>query len=135
MSTETFTLDELCQLVNLDKRTIRYYIQIGLVPRPIGETKAARYSNAHLERLLLVKKWRDSGLSLERIAELFDDDKTPPITARRLRRGEVEVRSHITVCAGVEIQISPAQSELTTEQIRELIRQISAFAETFTKEK
>ena len=46
---ETLTLDELAALVDLPKRTVRYYIQLGLVDRPEGETRAARYGPRHAE--------------------------------------------------------------------------------------
>ena len=48
----TYTLDELCTLAELPKRTVRYYIQLGLVDRPIGETRAAHYTSRQLEQLL-----------------------------------------------------------------------------------
>jgi DNA-binding transcriptional MerR regulator len=133
VSDTTFTLDELARLVNLDKRTIRYYVQIGLIPRPIGETKAARYGKDHLERAALVKNMREAGVSLEGISQALKD-RGAAIAPRKPRSGGVQTRSHITVCAGVEIQISPEASELTTDQVRELIRQIAALAETFAKE-
>ena len=36
MNPRSFTLDELCTLTDLPRRTVRYYVQIGLVPRPAG---------------------------------------------------------------------------------------------------
>ena len=47
---KTFSLDELCTLTDLPKRTVRYYMQMGLVDRPIGETSAAHYLAGHLDR-------------------------------------------------------------------------------------
>lgn len=41
MKTKTFTLEELCALVEMDKRKIRFYIQKGLVDRPEGTGKGA----------------------------------------------------------------------------------------------
>ncbi len=51
-----YPLAELCVLADLPPRTVRYYVQIGLVNRPQGETRAARYGSTHLEQLLLIKK-------------------------------------------------------------------------------
>ena len=48
---KTFTLDDLCTLTDLPKRTVRYYMQMGLVDRPIGETRAAHYLATHLDQL------------------------------------------------------------------------------------
>ncbi len=61
MSDKTFTLDELCTLTDLTKRTVRYYMQMGLVERPIGETRAAHYTSGHLDQLLRVKQLYPSG--------------------------------------------------------------------------
>ena len=64
-SIRTYSLDELCTLSELPKRTVRYYIQLGLVDRPVGETRAAHYSVRQLEQLLLIRKWSQAGVSLE----------------------------------------------------------------------
>ena len=44
MSAKTLSLDELCRPSEHPKRTIRYDIQLGLVSRPVGEARAARYT-------------------------------------------------------------------------------------------
>ena len=77
------TLAELCALVDLPARTVRYYVQLGLVDRPVGETRAARYGARHLGQLLGIRKWQQAGLSLERIAELLggDEDRSAAPTA------------------------------------------------------
>ena len=52
--TQQFTLSELCILADLPVRTLRYYVQNGLVDHPEGETRAARYGPRHLEQALLL---------------------------------------------------------------------------------
>ena len=80
---KTFSLDELCTLTDLPKRTVRYYMQMGLVDRPIGETRAAHYLSAHLDQLLKVKQLSDAGISLERIQKFktVKNCKYPPSPA------------------------------------------------------
>ena len=63
----TFTLDELAMLADLPRRTVRYYIQLGLVDRPIGETRAAHYLAHHLEQLLHIRKCTAAGVPRELI--------------------------------------------------------------------
>ena len=85
--TPGYPLAELCVLADLSPRTVRYYVQIGLVDRPQGETRAARYGTLHLEQLLLIKKWTAAGLSLERIRELLHGEQAPvPPRARAIAR-------------------------------------------------
>ena len=43
MEDKNYTFEELCALTGLSTRTLRYYIQIGLVDKPIGQTRAAHY--------------------------------------------------------------------------------------------
>ena len=123
MIEKTFTLDELCTLTDLTKRTVRYYMQLGLVDRPIGETRAALYVSHHLDQLLQVKKLTESGVSLERIREVMAGGETPVPTQQR-RPGSIEVRSHLFVAPGIEIQISPKEAGMTPEQVRAFIREV-----------
>jgi DNA-binding transcriptional MerR regulator len=117
----TYTLDELCVLTELPKRTVRYYVQLGLVDRPVGETRAAHYTSRHLEQLLQIRKWAAAGVSLERIRELLDG-APPPVAARPRGAGSVEVWSHLVVADGIEITLEPGRAGLTPEQVREFFR-------------
>lgn len=119
----TFTLDELCTLSDTPKRTVRYYIQIGLVDRPIGETKAAYYLGEHLDQLLKIRQLSDAGISLERISEVLSGEAAP-VPPRQRKPGSVEVRSHLFIADGVELEISPEQAGLSPEQVRALIRAV-----------
>ena len=124
-STPSYPLADLCVLVDLPPRTVRYYVQMGLVDRPQGETRAARYGAAHLEQLLLIKKWTAAGLSLERIRELLQGEQAPvPPRARAI--GSVEVRSHLMVADGVDLVIEPGRAGLSPEQVRQFITGVMA---------
>jgi DNA-binding transcriptional MerR regulator len=128
MSEKTFTLDELCTLTDLTKRTVRYYMQLGLVERPIGETRAAHYTSRHLDQLLRVKQLTEAGVSLERIHEVMAGGDTP-VPTRQRRPGSIEVRSHLFVAPGLEIQISPEEAGMTPEQVRTFVREVIQAAE------
>ena len=128
MSEKTFTLDELCTLTDLTKRTVRYYMQLGLVERPIGETRAAHYTSRHLDQLLRVKQLTEAGVSLERIREVMAGGDTP-VPTRQRRPGSIEVRSHLFVAPGLEIQISPEEAGMTPEQLRAFVREVMQAAE------
>ena len=120
---KTFSLDELCTLTDLPKRTVRYYMQMGLVNRPIGETRAAHYLTAHLDQLLKVKQLTDAGISLERIADIQNGEELP-VPPKPRKPGDIQVRSHVHVAPGIELQISPEEADMSPEQIRALVKAV-----------
>lgn len=119
----TYLLSELCALVDLPVRTVRYYVQQGLVDRPEGETRAARYGERQLEQLQLIKKWTSAGLSLDRVRELLQGEE-PGAPERAKRRGSLEVVSRLTIDDGVELVIEPSRAGLTPEQVRAFSREV-----------
>jgi DNA-binding transcriptional MerR regulator len=118
-----FNLDDLCTLSDISKRTVRYYMQIGLMDPPIGSTKAAHYLHQHLDQLLTIRKLSEAGVSLERIREVLSGE-APPLPPRQRQSGSVEVRSHLFIADGVELEISPEQAGLSPEQVRSLVRAV-----------
>ena len=125
-----FYIDELCSLVGMNKRRVRFYIQKGLVDKPEGIGKGAYYTHVHLEQLLAIRKWKDGGLSLDRIQEILDSEKgifrdkkplPPPVLKKR---GSVEVWSHLYISDGVELVIEPKRAGISPDQVRALFREV-----------
>lgn len=121
----TFTLDEIAVLAELPRRTVRYYIQSGLVDRPEGVGKGAYYTQRHVEQLLSIRKWQLAGLSLERIGEVLKQQDSGPLPPAPRRAGTVEVWSHLVVADGVEVTLEPGRAGLSPEQVRAFFREVS----------
>jgi DNA-binding transcriptional MerR regulator len=122
---ERYSIDELSTLAGVTPRTVRYYIAQGLLERPEGEKRGAHYLRRHLEQLLLVRRWTDAGLSLDRVRELLDGAPEDP-PRRAAAPGSVEVWSRITVVDGLEVHLEPGRAGLSPEQVRALVRGITA---------
>jgi DNA-binding transcriptional MerR regulator len=132
---KTFSLDEISVLAELPRRTVRYYIQCGLIDRPQGIGKGAFYSERHVEQLLLVRKWQLAGLSLERIGELLKQPDDRPLPPSPRRAGTVEVWSHLVVADGIELTLEPGRAGLTPVQVRAFFRAVSqAYAQIHESE-
>lgn len=121
---QTYTLAELCDLSGISIRTARYYIQIGLVDKPAGETRAAKYGTKHLEQLLLVQKWVAAGLSLERIRQQIHGAAELPKAGKR--PGTLEVKSHLLLAEGIELVIEPGSAGLSPEAVRGFAKGVMA---------
>lgn len=115
-------LRQLSERAAVSGRTIRFYIQKGLLPGPKGEKRGAYYTDAHLADLLRIKQWQDAGLSLDAIAGLLQAKHEAPIEP--VRPGTVEVRSHLVVAAGLELVVSADRARLTQTQVRQLFRSV-----------
>lgn len=126
----TLSFDELCSATDLPPRKVRYYIQLGLVDRPDGINRWAKYTTRHVEQLLSIKKWQAAGLSLERIRELLhgEPDDLPP---KRQAAGSVEVWSRLLVAPGIELNVEAGVSGLSPDELRTLFRKVmAAYQET-----
>jgi DNA-binding transcriptional MerR regulator len=122
---QTFTLDEIAALAELPRRTVRYYIQTGLIDRPQGVGKGAFYTQHHIEQLVLVRKWQLAGLSLEKIGDVLKQQASGPLPPTPRRSGTVEVWSHLVVAEGVEVNLEPGRAGLSPEQVRAFFRGVT----------
>ena len=122
---ERYSIDELATLAGVTPRTVRYYIAEGLVARPEGEKRGAHYLRRHLEQLLLIRRWTDAGLSLERVRELIAGAPEDP-PRRSAPPGSVEVWSRVTLADGLELHLEPGRAGLAPEQVRSLVRSVAA---------
>ncbi len=134
MGVKIYSLDQIALLADVPKRTVRYYIQLGLVDRPIGETRAAHYTQAHLDQLLKVKQLAAAGVSLERVRDVLSGEP-PPVSLPKRQPGSVEVRSHLYIAPGVELQIAPEEAGLSPERLRRFIRSVMTEWEKIHHEK
>ncbi len=121
---DRLTLDDLASLTGTTARTVRFYIQQGLVSRPEGAKRGAFYVRRHVEQLLMIRRWTDAGLSLDRIRELVAGapEDPPPVAARP---GSVEVWSRVTLADGLELHLEPGRAGLSPEQVRALVRAVA----------
>lgn len=126
------SLQQLSERADVPVRTIRFYIQKGLLAAPEGEKRGAYYTDGHLSDLLRIRKWQEAGLSLDAIADLLQARSEPPVAPAK--PGAVEVRSHLIVSDGLELVVAPERARLTTTQIRRLFLEVQALHTRFLEE-
>ena len=118
----TFTLDQLSALTDLSLRTIRYYIQLGLVDRHEGDRKHARYTQKHVDQVLQVRGMADQGVPLERIKQLIHGIAPKPPAPKAA--GDIAVISKVYVAPGVELHLEPTLAGLSPEKLRKFVRTV-----------
>ncbi|MBF0220172.1 MAG: MerR family transcriptional regulator [Gammaproteobacteria bacterium] len=116
----SFSMAELCKLVEMSPRTIRFYITQGLVDAPGVRGRGAKYGAKQLEQLLTIQKWQQSGLNLEAIKRLLQQGDSPEQLLPRDEPGTIKIWSRITLASGIELHIQPEMAQLTPQQLRQL---------------
>ena len=99
-----FSVGDLADLGGVQRRTVRYYVQEGLLPTPHGVGRGNHYGPEHLERLLKVKTLQEGGRSLDEIRRILNQktkahDEPAPAPERSVWR-------RITLAPGVELNVS-----------------------------
>lgn len=65
-------IGELAERTGLSLRTIRHYDDVGLLPASRSEGGFRVYSGADLERLMVIRRMKPLGFSLEDMGRLLD---------------------------------------------------------------
>jgi len=67
--TPRYAIGDLADLGDVSRRTVRYYVQEGLLPSPFGLGRGRHYGPEHLERLLKIKALQEEGRTLDEIRQ------------------------------------------------------------------
>jgi DNA-binding transcriptional MerR regulator len=101
-----YAVGDLARLAGVSRRTVRYYVQEGLIPAPFGVGRGDHYGAEHLARILHVKAMQDAGKSLDEIRRASSGSRPkgqpqpaaePPIERTLWRR--------LTLAPGVELHV------------------------------
>ena len=74
------SIDELADRAEVSRRTVRFYVQRGLLPAPRGLGRGRHYDASHLHALMRIRAWQEAGVPLA-------------VIARRLQGGDIESES------------------------------------------
>lgn len=124
-----YGVEELAELAGVSRRTVRYYVQRGLLPAPLGVGRGKHYSEQHLEKLVHIRDRQAEGVSLEDIATRVsgafaagEGFVEPPE-----REPQQSSWTRIVLFPGVELHLRGRR--LTDTQIDRLTRQITRVIE------
>ena len=80
---KTYSISELAALGGVSPRTVRYYVQLGVLPPPAGRGLGGKYGPQHLERLLKVRELQREGVHLEQMAAFLERPETKDMVRER----------------------------------------------------
>ena len=111
----TFDLAQLSEQAGVSQRTVRYYIQQGLLPSPDTRGPGAHYGIEHLERLTLIRKLQREHLPLSEIRrrlESLSAEDIRELLAREPERAKGDAAEYIrgVLSEGSAMLFSDAQT-------------------------
>jgi MerR family transcriptional regulator, redox-sensitive transcriptional activator SoxR len=79
-------ISEVARRAGLRSSTLRYYEQIGILPRPHRASGQRRYDETVLRRLAVIERARQTGFTLDEIKQLFFGFRDEVAASDRWRR-------------------------------------------------
>ena len=130
-----YGIKELAELGGVTRRTVRYYVQRGLLPTPLGTGRGHHYTPAHLERLIYIRKWQEAGVSLAEIAARLNGapqtpvsaPEIPPARSTSLRMSSTSLRlegetwRRFVLADGVELHVRASAASCQPWQLARLV--------------
>ncbi len=110
-----YLIEELCTLTGFPRRTVRYYVQEGLVDPPAGRGRGGFYDDRHVAQLVRIRELQDQGYRLDAIRGLLGRQapveaaaEAPPPASRPLPASSW---TRLPVAPGVELHVSAEAAE------------------------
>lgn len=149
MSDDTYKLEDLAKAAGTSRRTVRYYVQRGLLPPPVFKGKDSAYGKDHLVRLKAIKKLQGDYLPLDAIAAELEGKSieeidsiaksgprpvpSPDVTARQIVITTPLVRADAwrrhEIARGLEIHLADDSSTETKELAEKILKLITSLQE------
>ena len=108
---------DLVEATGINRRTIRYYVQMELLPPPLGAGRGHYYLREHLDRLLKIRDLQNKGLSLEEI-RTHDQSEVSPQWIQADPSPEIERVTRIVAAPGIELLITDGATTPTPSEIK-----------------
>jgi DNA-binding transcriptional MerR regulator len=119
-----YGIEELAALGGVSRRTVRYYVQEGLLPAPLGVGRGRHYGSGHLERLHRVKALQEQGLSLDDVRRELERGTGRGRPASAASREEPAVArsawTRLEIVPGLELHVSGERRLPPPGRLREL---------------
>jgi DNA-binding transcriptional MerR regulator len=121
-----YNIEALAKMTGLTRRTIRYYVQRGLIDQPEGGGRGSYYTDRHLDTIEKIKKWSEQGVPLIHMKAMLEG-KAIPVHVDMSTGIRTESWERCSVGDGIELFYRPGL--LTREELLE----IKSFVEDIRK--
>lgn len=120
MKEEKYNIGQLAELTGISRRTIRFYVQSGILQPPKGAGRGHYYTTEHLETLQKIFSLKENRHSLEEIAAIIGCEKPSDVMAMPAPT----IWTRIEITPGVEIHVQGGLYPVTPGRVKKLQKYI-----------
>jgi len=120
MEDRKYTIQEFSELTGFSIRTIRYYVQEGLIDPPAGRGRGGFYFDSQLNQLKLIKSLQEKGMKLSSIIQYLKEGKVEETSYTR------DVWVKYEIIPGFEIHVRREVEEEERKKVFEALRTVKS---------
>ena len=132
-----YNIENLAEAAGVTRRTVRYYIQRGLLDPPCGEKRGSYYTENHLERLNKIQKLAEQGIPLIHIKTMLSghgEEQVPVSTKPLSNLNSIDKTKNLNVATcsswqrlsiNEDIELNFRLGKLSQQQINKIARYIN----------
>ncbi len=111
-----YSIGELAALTGVTRRTIRFYVQKGLLQAPSGLGRGKHYTDEHLEMILKIRELQRDGVRLDRMRQAVEGVAAVP--AEDLERRLV---TRVRIAEGIWLEFSNGENMPSPGKLMQLV--------------
>src|SRR5687767_13640669 len=118
MDSGEMSIGDLADAAGLSRRAIRFYVQQGILPAPLGRGRGRHYDDSHVQALKRVAELQQAGHSLDAIRKILrSPEGVPEAVAAPRENGRskpraalsAELWTRLRLMEGVELHFDAAK--------------------------
>lgn len=114
-----FFIGTLAEAAGVTRRVVRFYVQRGLLPPPLGRGRGSHYNETHLNRLLDIQQRQAKGESLDAIQTAVGQ-QAENVNKTGEEKLAVSEWQRLELAPGVELNINTAQYPASAHAITQI---------------
>jgi DNA-binding transcriptional MerR regulator len=115
-----YGIEELSHLGGVSRRTVRFYIQEGLLPAPLGVGRGRHYNEEHLRHLIRVREMQEQGLTLAEIRRRVAGGGEAQAERRAAEAPARSAYLRLELAPGLELHVSGDRALPSPSRLAEL---------------
>lgn len=117
---KTYSIEELAALSGITRRTVRFYIQKGLLPPPLGVGRGKHYTDEHLEKIFKIKALQREGIILDKIETIINNENFERTFETEMFEKRIVIK--IKLIEGISLEIHQGTKVPSPGTLREIIK-------------